>query len=410
MQRRWSIGVFGMVICILAYGTLSGKSWAQTAAIGLSPPPQAGTFAPLDGPVHVRLENDVMTAEASYVEDIRSLLIEGKRQGFFHLCVSSSLFGDDLTSAAELAYNALEPRMQEDFEERQHQLFRFRLKGQQGIFEHGVEYFYIGKKFEKPAAEKTFENLRGLEKENDREGSQVWGKWRFGMASTRLDFTEFWDNVDNNPQQPRSRTRQGRISLDIAPPSWPFLSLSYARGASHSSQESNSLFDTVDLVLYYGRTTWGVTLSSTYSWTRDKLQPANANVLVYHELSVSYRPTSAISLVPAVRYTARRDSPSQTLYTSLEASLSFTYNGLFGIFDLTTYGSYTSSESTDGFMDTRNLDTTTNLAWPLGKLRGGIITLALEMTYRHFLDLVYPESSYKEISGILLLKVAYTAL
>ena len=87
-------------------------------------------------------------------------------------------------------------------------------------------------------------------------------------------------------------------------------------------------------------------------------------------------------------------------------SLWLAYSSLFNVFDFTGFGSYTGYKGSDEFTDTGTIEGTASLIWNLGKSSFGKKSLSFDVSYYHYLDTIYSDSSYKELSILLTLRVA----
>jgi hypothetical protein len=366
-------------------------------------------FLSFEEPQQVNLEEEFLDTTISYEEDVHNLLIEGKRQGFFHFRAMMPLFNETLVSGGELAYSALELEGEEAFEEYRHRLLRFVLLGKQRQWSYGVEYGYVGEDFEDSPQRKGLQHPLNLALRRDREGGKVGGRWTLGVSGITASLTEFWNNVDEDPNRPRHTTIQGEMAWDIALPSWPFFSVFYKRGTLESSQGSEAVQSkkdqqTVGTRLFYGRPRWDVTLTTSYALAKERLQREETR-LFSHELRVSYRPLHALTIAPALSLSREEFRPSHVGAMTQSVALSFTYSRLLDVLHLTTYGSYSRSRRSDGFVDARTIDVITNLTWSLPVFSPGKATVSCQIAYTRYLDMVYPNGSSEELSAQLILKL-----
>ncbi|HZX15069.1 MAG TPA: hypothetical protein VFF49_11795 [Thermodesulfobacteriota bacterium] len=93
-------------------------------------------------------------------------------------------------------------------------------------------------------------------------------------------------------------------------------------------------------------------------------------------------------------------------YITPTASIWLGYYPLSDDFNLSLYGSYSINKSNDGYTDTNALNGTISLFWTLAKSSFGKHSLSFDVSYYHYLNDVYANSSYKDISALLNLKLA----
>ena len=392
-------------------------------------------------------------------EGFRSLINEGEkgeRWGSLIFSITPHIFGGKLVGEVEAAYSpgndfyVYDFYTWEEFREYQFRLFRVALKGTWGAFNYGIEYFHVGDVLidvlieETDTVEVTDTVLVG-----NQEGGRMWFEGSFNAFHIMAFFSDSWDNVDRDPALPRIRNIEGGVSIDIAFPSWPTLSLSYTHGLSKSSREPEgfqplkNLLDTFSASLYYGGSIWDVMLSSTYSLTKDRLQSDVNSIMLSYTLSGFYSPTDSITIAPILSLVkgTYSDVSSTSLYYTLDGSysptdsiviapslglgketyrspegkveyitpsvfLSFIYSSLFRDCEFIAYGSYTRYKGSDGFTDTSSVDGTASLVWNLGESALGKKTLSFDVSYYYYLDAIYPDSSYNEFSTFLTFKIA----
>jgi hypothetical protein len=275
-------------------------------------------------------------------------------------------------------------------------------------FRYGAGYRSVGKKLEKltrlPPAKR------------DEDGGEAWMERRFSLARVRLSFSEFSDNVDRDPRRPRVTKVQGGVTAAMTPASWPTFSLGYRQGvaerdevggaASARAAPVRSSLETLFGSVAYGDAAWDVALSSTYSLSTERLRPSRKTFTLSQDVSGSYRPTRAITL-------ASRVARGEDWYDSVDgrnqttsASVSLTCSPLFTVLQLTAAGSYMRTKSSDGYVDGTTTSATASVVRSLGDWQWGNGTVSVEVGYSGHRDGVYPEASYREVFGLLRVKVA----
>jgi hypothetical protein len=166
--------------------------------------------------------------------------------------------------------------------------------------------------------------------------------------------------------------------------------------------------DNLGATLYYGRTNWDISASSTSTISSEGFLSGSNSVALFYELSGSYRPNQSFTVTPAL---SLRDERFQlpgggARYITPTASLWFTYRPLSEDFNFTMYGSHSMNKGNDGYTDTNVLNGTISLVWTLAKSPFGRHSMSLDFSYYHYLNDKYDNTSYKDVSALLNLKLA----
>ncbi len=333
-------------------------------------------------------------------------LVDVGRLGFLNLQLTSNKLGGTLVGTGEMIYSPYQNFDQmEGFREYQPVLLRFGLKGNWGRFDYGVEYLHA-----RSGANKVI----GRKIKGDQEGSSLWLKQSMGVFKITALFSDFVDNVADNPGKPRIRNTQGGITFNVALPNMPLLNVYYTHGYSRSvyepsgSQPQQNWLENFGATLYYSRSNWDISVSSTSGISSDKLLSDSNSITFFYQLSGSYRPITSITISPALSLGDERYmwSGGGVRYITPTASIWFGYYPLSDDFNLSFYGSYTINKSNDGYTDTNALNGTLSLVWTLARSPLGKHSLSFDVSYYHYLDDVYESSTYKDISALLNLKLA----
>lgn len=267
---------------------------------------------------------------------------------------------------------------------------------------YGTDYRFVGK---------DFQGLITTDVPSDQERVTLWGKWRLGVVQMRTSLAEWWDNVDDDPNQPRMTTVQGEVALDIDLPALPRVDFTYARSATESSDSHNPQRywqDTLGVTLYYNRSLWQATLASMYATTTDRYQSDRGSATFHNEFSVLYHPIAAFTITPTVRYGTTWFRPSEAQTNTSAASLSLTYLQIFEALNVTVYGGYERTKSSDGYVHTRTLDTAATFGWDLGMSPLGEVGLSFKVVYNNYLDYIYDTTSSSDVLGEIRLRLAFS--
>ena len=279
-------------------------------------------------------------------------------------------------------------------------------KTELGGLEAGAEYRSVGKRLERVVA--------GPASQNDKEGTEVWLTQRLGILRLRLSQSDLSDNVDRNPALPRTSRTQTAVSAQLAPRAWPILGLTYATGDSERTwltgegrtrTVERQNFDSLAGSAYYAGPGFAVSGTSTYGYGRDPGRPDRETTTLYHDLTLTLRPVSSITVAPSVSTGVDQYEWSSVRNQSGSASLLLSYTPTASWWSLWTLGAYSMSQSSDRTVDGRTMSMSGGLACGLGKIFGGRARLSVEAGYDRYVDSVYPDSSAHGAFGLVLLKV-----
>ena len=404
-KRLISIQVFVVACCLVAdagraegpQNTRSILDLISSSQFDLSPPfagekqPGIAETHPSKSLVLLNLGENGLTVKTQYIEKrpgdgLQSLSMQAQTQGQLKALATSSLIDRLLTAEGELAYGSFNPKSLDGLGEQQHRLLRFGVKGAWSDLAYGAEYRSAGK---------DFTNLAGPGVAGDQEGGELWAQQKFGMVSVKAFLSEFTNNVAQDPAIPRSTKMQGGTTVNIAPPSWPVVSLFYSRGSLASSQEpadfrpQRGSLEFAGASIQYRAPVWQATLSSTYSLSDIRSRPGKQD-------TVSATSSLADPLFASSR--VRTDTP---LF-----SLGLTYRLPDAPVQANAFGSYSKTKASDGYTNTSAFKLSASLIWNLGQSVVGKTALSVGTTYNRNLNAIDPGSSQKDFSAWVLLKLA----
>jgi hypothetical protein len=253
----------------------------------------------------------------------------------------------------------------------------------------------------------------GPASQKDKEGTEVWLAQRLGLARLKLSQSDLSDNVDRNLALPRTTRTQTAVSAQVAPRDWPIFGLTYATGDSERAwltgdgrarPVERQAFDSVAGSAYYAGRGFDLSGTSTYGYSRD-LGQDRVMTSLYHDLSLTLRPASTVTVMPSVSTGLDRYQWSDTRYQTGTMSLLLTYTPTSSWWSLWTLGAYTTSQSSDRTVDGRTMSVSGGVACGLGRILNGRASLSIEAGYDRYVDSVYPDSSARGAFGLVLLKV-----
>jgi hypothetical protein len=280
--------------------------------------------------------------------------------------------------------------------------FKTQLNGLEG----GAEYRSVGKYLEPVVS--------GPASQRDREGTEVWVAQRLGLLRVRVSQSDLTDNVDRNPILPRTNRTQTAVSTQIAPRGWPIFGLTYATGdlerrwltgEGRTRAVERQAFDSVAASVYYSRSAFDVSGSSTYGYSRDHGSADHEMTSLYHDLTLTLRPFRSVTVMPSVSTGLDRYEWSSVHYQTNTLSLLLSYRPVDSRWHLWTLGAYNTSQTSDRAVDGRTMSLSGGLACGLGQFLGGRASVSVEAGFDRYVDGVYAESSSRGAFGLVLLKI-----
>lgn len=238
-------------------------------------------------------------------------------------------------------------------------MMRLAVNGDYGAFRYGASFRH---------ADKQFLNTP------DQRVREVWGEWGTGVLRLRSAMTNLTTNVDADPARARLSMATNRMSMIVARPHWPELSVSYIRtltetdgfqsGLTSQRQSTNG----VEGALSITRSSWTARLSSTYSRGANQGAPSQSTLSYVHMLTSTAHPIAPLSITSMVSYRTdvqqwsgvRTDTPVASLAVHYRHNARWT---------LTAMGGYTGVRTTDGMTDNETINSKGVLTWsPEGSL------------------------------------------
>lgn len=235
-------------------------------------------------------------------------------------------------------------------------MMRLAVKGDYGALRYGASFRH---------ADKQFLNTP------DQRVREIWGEWGTGLLRLRSVMTNLTTNVDADPTRARLAMATNRMSMLIARPNWPELSVSYIRTLTDTQGFQSGLTserqsaDAVEGALAITRESWNARISSTYSRGENPDAPSQSTLSYIHMLTSVFRPLEPLSITSVVSYRmdtqqwtgVRTDRPVASLALHYRHSSRWT---------LTAMGGYTGVRTTDGMTDNETINSKGVLTWSPG--------------------------------------------
>jgi hypothetical protein len=276
------------------------------------------------------------------------------------------------------------------------QMVRLGIKGTRGALNYGFTYRSAGQ---------AFLNVpdQGLK--------EMWGEWKASWVAFRSAVGQLWNNVAEDATRPRLMQTYGRMSVAVAKPSWPELSLTYARNSFTSMLEpfgvapQHTQSHTLEGAVAYQSLRWNVRLASTYALTSDLLRSgAHSNVRM-QVLTASFRPMNTFTISPTFGYREETQEASGTRIDGPSASLALQYRQSRQLL-ISAMGNYASSRSNDRIIDNENVGGKGILTWDVQHSSTWSALIAIEAGYTRVSNRSTPATDSEDISGLVRLVLA----
>ena len=275
-------------------------------------------------------------------------------------------------------------------------MVRMALTGTNGPVRYGINYRSAGKAF--------FNSP-------DQTVREMWAEWGLGTAKLRSSSGQTWNNVDLDPNRARIQQNVNRIGIALVKPTWPEVSLTYARSAMASSftpagmipQRSQS--NSMEAALAYTGLTWNARLSSSYILTNDEMRGGAQSTTLAQTLVATYRPFNTLSVAPTLSYRTETQSWSGAKIQTPVASVSLLYKQSQRLL-VSAMGGYTSTTSSDGLIGTESIVGRGMFAFHLDPIYGHPTSISLEASYTNTTNRVVAGLDTEDLSGLVRILVA----
>ena len=256
---------------------------------------------------------------------------------------------------SELAYSGLPGSS--PFTEQLPIMSRVGLNGRWGKAGYGASYRSFGA---------GFISLTGARVEHDRDESQLWGEYNFGVFRLRGAAGETWER--NSTTDDLTLTRTAAATLHLARPRWSTM------------------------------------LSSSYSWIGHGQAPGNTTFAFANGFALAYRPAPLFTIEPSVAFRQERDPATGVTKDTPSAGLALAY-APHRDFKLIGRTSYTRDLSDDPLKDASIVNTTAGVNWNLGRSFLGQQSLTMQFEYKNESRASVPKNQ-AQLAGSVQFKVA----
>ncbi len=266
---------------------------------------------------------------------------------------STTLFKNQVTAESEFARSATGGDVSVRRERSSQGMMRFAVTSGLGALRYGVTYRHAGKEFLNTP---------------DQQLREVWGEWAFGVARFRTSVGDLLTNVEQDPSRPSLSHTGGRLTVSVARPNWPELSLTYARNMVESNPLQSgltlarNLSEVVEGAVNIVRSNWTARFSSSYILNSNRLQAGEDSVSYAQLFTGVFQPIEALTLTSVFSY--RTDIQQWTgVRTEMPvASLALSYRHSARLL-ISALGGYTGIRSSDGLTENETLNSKGVVTW-----------------------------------------------
>jgi hypothetical protein len=242
---------------------------------------------------------------------------------------------------------------------------------------------------------------------------EVWGEWKTGWNTLRSAIGRQWNNVAGDATRSRVEQTYGRVGLAWKRPTWPELTLTYARNSLSSALEplgitsQRSYNHTLESALAYAGTGWNARLASSYILGSDLLHRGAETTARMQMITAAFRPLNTLAISPTLGYREELQDWSGVRITSPSASVALQYKQSRQLL-ISAMGNYADTRSSDGLINTEQVGGKGILAWDVQGSQECTTLISLEAGYNRMTNHVTPATNTEDISG--LIRVVLAAL
>jgi len=240
---------------------------------------------------------------------------------------------------------------------------------------------------------------------------EVWGEWKSGWTTLRSAIGEQWNNVAGDSTRARLEQTYQRVGLAWKRPTWPELTLTYARNSLISALEplgvapQRNQNHTLESALAYSGTGWNARLALSYILGSDLLRGGAGTTVRMQSLTTSFRPSNTLTISPTLGYREEAQDWSGVRTHSPSVSIALQYSHSQQLL-ISAMGNYAGTRSSDGLIDMEQVGGRGRLAWDFHRSQIWTTSISLEAGYHRMTNHARPPTSTEDISGLVRLVLA----
>jgi len=274
---------------------------------------------------------------------------------YLDLFATSSRFDGRLVGESEFAYSALGFS---SLTEQPPIMSRLGVSGRWDKTGYGVSYRSFGR---------GFVSLAGVKAEHDRDESQLWGEYDFGLFRLRGAAGETWER--NSATNDLTLTRTAATSFHLAKPNWSAM------------------------------------FSSSYSWIGHDEESSDKTFALANGLALVYRLATRLTIEPNLNFRQEWDPAMRFKTDTPSAGVALAYTP-FGDLQMIGRASYARDLSDNPLKNASIVNTTAALNWKLGKSFFGEHSVSMQLEYKNESRPTLPDNQQTNLTGTVQFKIA----
>ena len=183
------------------------------------------------------------------------------------------------------------------------------LKGNLAGMKYGAEFGYFGKESGTTTGSTP----------QDRSGGRFVWEWELENVKPTVEISRFFDNVENDPSQPRTVTTREQFSVNWHRPHWPLVILDYNHEFKETVSNQIGLMndsistDRIRTKFSYGQTSWESYVNSQSSFTQTSYDANSDQLVAGSSLGTTFQPFKPIQFMPNLGMTRTSNPREETL-------------------------------------------------------------------------------------------------
>ena len=258
------------------------------------------------GPLNFSYDN-----QGSSIQGLNHLnsLTSTRGRGHLHLSNATPLLDDRLTADFDVYYR--EPSSPHASGSRWGKGLgaQVTLKGNLSGMKYGAEFGYFGKDSGTTIGSTP----------QDRSGGRFVWEWELTNVKPTVEISRFFDNVENDPSQPRTVTTREQFSVNWHRPHWPLVTLDYNHEYKETVSNQIGLMndsistDRIMTKFSYGQTSWESYVNSQSSFTQSSHEANSDQLVAGSSFGTTLHPFKPIQFMPNLGMTRTSNPREETL-------------------------------------------------------------------------------------------------
>lgn len=402
-----AFNLFILLLCLLAQpGSPNAAAQTPSGQPRMMGMPTEHQFFKTTGPhapaevLHTTFTSKVIFPSVP-ISRLRDLAPESERLRIEQLLATTTLLNGRLSTEAEVAQSqsgatwVTASMMGNSRTDASARMFRIGLTASEGSLRYGWTFRHAG---------------QGFLLTPDRANREVWGEWKTGWVTVRNSVGQTWNNIEGESTRSRLEHTYGRVGLLLTKPSWPELSVTYARNSLNSVFDpigvtpQRSSHHTIEGAISIHRPSWDLRLASSYILASDLLDGGAGSNIKAQALSAVVRPINQLIIIPAFTYRQELRSRSGVRIENPVASLAVSYEQNPQLL-FSTVGDYGSARSSDGLIDNEMLRWKGMMDWAMYTSPEWTTRIAFEAGYNRASNRASRSNDIEDISGLVRFRI-----